>query len=559
MAERRLGPFVLTAELGRGGMGVVHRAIYTKNGREVALKVLPAELSKDEKLSARFERELEILKKLRHKNIVHYLGSGKIANQQFYAMEIVEGGSLAGLLKERGKFTWQETIRYAMQICEALDCAHEQGIIHRDLKPANLMLATDGTLKLADFGIARDLGATALTADGRTVGTCEYMAPEQIKGHPPVSHRTDLYALGCVLFELLTGRRPFEAENLVQVFTKHFNEPAPRVRSEISECPAGLDKLIRHLMEKDPDKRPWDAAAVGLMLKEIEARAAQQAALPQTHGATGVPTSVSMGGETSTVRSVIQKQRKKKKESETPIYERLWFLIGCLVLVMAVVVWSFWPLSEERLFQEAAAIMEVDDQSKWDAAYEKYLIPLQTKYPTGKYAEKVQAYIDKIEMAKTEKKIEFGRKLGRDPSTEAERLFIQAHKYEEFGDRVTAADKYRSMIQLLKERTEDRAYVNLARRQLALLETGGAQGEDRLKLVDAALDRADKLFVEGKSLEARKLWQSIETLYSSNGEMQPQVERSRARLKESGGAAGPSESSGSGSLLDRLKKASSAK
>lgn len=538
MAERRLGPFVLTEELGRGGMGVVHRAIYTKNGREVALKVLPADLSKDEKLSARFERELEILKKLRHKNIVQYLGSGKIANQQFYAMEIVEGGSLAGLLKEKGKFPWQETIRYGMQICDALDCAHAQGIIHRDLKPANLMLANDGTLKLADFGIARDVGATGLTATGRTVGTCEYMAPEQIRGHPPVSHRTDLYALGCMLFELLTGHRPFEAETLPQVFYKHFEAKPPKVRAEIPDCPASLEKLILHLMEKDPDKRPFDAAAVGLSLKEVEAKVAQQAAAAHTHGATGVPTSVSTRGETSTVRSVIQKQKKRQKQSETPIYERLWFLVTCLLLVIAFVTWSLWPLNEEQLFQRAAAIMEVDDQGKWDSAYDKYLVPLQKKYPKGKYADKVQQYIDKIEMAKTEKRIEFSRKLGKDPANEAERLYVQAHKYEEFGDRVTAAEKYGSMIQLFQERSEqegseDRPYVNLAKRQKELIERGGTNGEDRLKLVDSALERADKLFADGKALEARKLWQSIETLYSGNGEMQPQVERAQTRLRES--------------------------
>ena len=547
MAERRLGPFVLTDELGRGGMGVVYRAIYTKNGREVALKVLPTDLSKDVKMADRFERELEILKKLRHKNIIQYLGSGKISNQQFYAMEIVEGGSLSGLLKERGKFTWQETIHYGMQICDALDCAHEHGIIHRDLKPANLMLGTDGTLKLADFGIARDVGATGLTATGRTVGTCEYMAPEQIRGDPPVSHKTDLYALGCVLFELLSGHRPFEAESLPQVFYKHFESPPPKITAEVADCPIWLEKIILNLMEKDPQKRPWDAAAVGQSLKDVETKVAQQATMPHTHGATGVPMTMGGGGETA--RSTLRKQRKKQKDSEIPIYERVWFLVSCLLLILAVVVWSFWPLSEEQLFAKASVIMEANDPLLWDRALSDYLLPLQQKYPQGKYAEKTQEYIDRIEMAKAEKRIEFNRRLGREPASEAESLYIQAHRYEEFGDRVTAADKYNSLVHLLKEKVDARPYVNLARRQIASFESSGGKATDRLKLVDEALEKADKLFVDGKSLEARKVWQSLVTLYETNEEMRPQVERARSRLKDSAG----SESRGP-SLLDRLKK-----
>lgn len=549
MSERRLGPFVLTDELGRGGMGVVYRAIYTKNGREVALKVLPPDLSKDEKLSARFERELEILKKLRHKNIVQYLGSGKIANQQFYAMELVEGGSLSTLLKDKGRFSWQEAIRYGMQICDALDCAHERGIIHRDLKPANLMLGTDGTLKLADFGIARDVGATGLTATGRTVGTCEYMAPEQIRGNPPVSHKTDLYALGCVLFELLTGHRPFEAESLPQVFYKHFEAAPPKVTAEVADCPVWLEKIILHLMEKDPEKRPWDAAAVGQSLKDVETKVAQQATIPHAHGATGVP--MTMGGGES-AKTTLRKQRKKRKESEVPFYERLWFLVGCLALILAIVAWSLWPLNEEQLFARASVIMEGNDPLKWDGALNDYLLPLKKKYPQGQYATKVQDYIDRIDMAKAEKRIEFSRKLGREPASEAESLYIQAHRYEEFGDRVTAADKYNSLVHLLKEKEDARPYVNLARRQLASFEGSSGKGGDRLKLVDEALTKADKLFVDGKALEARKIWQSIVTLYESNEEMRPQVERAMSRLKESAGneTRGPS-------LLDRLKSSGS--
>src|SRR4029077_12897654 len=212
MAERVLGPFKLGPKLGGGGMGVVYRATYTKTGQVVALKLLNAEMSTKPRLVARFERELTILKKLKHPNIVPCYGGGKIGEQQFLAMELVEGGSLAGLLKKRSKLPWEEVISFGLQICSALEHAHEHGIIHRDLKPPNLLLTKEGKIKLADFGIARDNDATALTAAGRTVGTFAYMAPEQIRGEPEVTFKADLYALGCVLYELLTGAPPFAGE-----------------------------------------------------------------------------------------------------------------------------------------------------------------------------------------------------------------------------------------------------------------------------------------------------------------------------------------------------------
>src|SRR6516165_2806588 len=147
MAERVLGPFKLGPKLGGGGMGVVYRATYTKNGQVVALKLLPAELSVKPRLVARFERELAILKKLKHPNIVPCYGGGKLGEQHFLAMELIEGGTLATELKRRSKMSWEEVITVGLQICSALEHAHEHGIIHRDLKPSNLLRTTDGKLK----------------------------------------------------------------------------------------------------------------------------------------------------------------------------------------------------------------------------------------------------------------------------------------------------------------------------------------------------------------------------------------------------------------------------
>ncbi|MFN8707733.1 MAG: serine/threonine protein kinase, partial [Planctomyces sp.] len=186
MTRRQIGPFLVDRQLGAGGMGIVYLATHTPTGKRVALKVLTPALSSDVKLLKRFEREIDILKRMSHPNIVRYYGGGTQDNQRYYAMEFIDGGSLQDILKKRRTLTWEQTIQVGRQLCSALEHAHNAGIIHRDLKPANLFISRRGRLKLGDFGIARDTEATALTAAGKTVGTYAYMAPEQIHGNAPI-------------------------------------------------------------------------------------------------------------------------------------------------------------------------------------------------------------------------------------------------------------------------------------------------------------------------------------------------------------------------------------
>ena len=529
MAERQLGPFLLGPKLGGGGMGVVYRATYSKTGQVVALKLLPAELSIKPRLVARFERELAILKKLKHPNIVPCFGGGRLGEQQFFAMELVEGGSLASLLKKRSKLPWEEVIRLGLQICAALEHAHEHGIIHRDLKPSNLLMTRDGQVKLADFGIARDNDATALTAAGRTVGTFAYMAPEQIRGEPEISHRTDLYALGCVLYELLAGTPPFAAETAGELLFQHMEKKPVRVSTIVLDCPIWFDLLLGHLLEKDPADRPRDAAAVAQALAEIEVKVAEQASV-STHALSGGPTNINVTADGTQIRKLLKK--KKKKRDTGPIYERTWFLALCLVLVVGFITWGFWPASEDKLLAAAGPLMQSDDPIDWNRAYDRYLSVLQKRFPNGKSAATVQQYVDKIEMHKAEEKLKLKTRLGKEPATEGERLYAQARQYEIFGDRVTAGERYQSMIRVLGDDPEARPYVNLARRQVAQIESAGDGNPDSLEIVAKAMQEADKLYSDGKVIDARKMWNSIITLYANNRELIPQVRKARARLAD---------------------------
>ncbi len=269
MESRIVWPFELLEKIGEGGMGVVYRARHVVNDRLVAVKLLPDDVASNETLLARFERELEVLKQLRHPNIVHCFGGTCESKQHFYAMELIEGGTLAEVLNRRERLPWETAVDFALQMCAALQHAHERGVIHRDVKPGNFLLTKAGQIKLSDFGLATMASGSRITAAGKTLGTIQYMSPEQIRGRPPLTNRSDLYALGCVLHEMLTGDPPYLGESTAEVLQKHLKAPIPHVAAEIDDCPLELDELIFQLLSKEVEQRPETAELVAARLEGI--------------------------------------------------------------------------------------------------------------------------------------------------------------------------------------------------------------------------------------------------------------------------------------------------
>jgi hypothetical protein len=261
-------------------MGTVFEAV-DGEGSVVAVKTLTAQLSDDEGMRRRFEAEIEALKGLRHPGIVRLLAFGEDDGQPFFAMELVRGQSLEQLLKAGRRFGWRETASIASEVARALKVAHDRGIVHRDLKPANLLFpeqpGVDGCVRLADFGIARLFGDSGHTQAGTVVGTAEYMAPEQAAGEV-VDQRADLYALGLVMFAMLTGRSPFRGGKVTEVLHRQRWETPPRVSTIVPEIPTALDALIERLLAKNPAERPASALAVGRALEAILAASEERSA-----------------------------------------------------------------------------------------------------------------------------------------------------------------------------------------------------------------------------------------------------------------------------------------
>lgn len=251
-----LGDYKLLEKLGEGGMGTVYKAEQTSKRRLVAIKILFNHLAKEAVFRQRFLREASILARLRHPNILEFIEAKEVQGTFFIAMEFASGGSIQGHLDRLGKFTLGDSLHITLAAANALQHAHQQGMIHRDMKPENLLLTDDGSVKLADLGLAKSQeDAMSLTQTGTAAGTPMYMAPEQARDVKRVDKRSDIYALGCMLYRFLTGELPFTGRNiieLVQAKDKGIFKPASSLNSEL---PEELDDILRRMLANRPDDR----------------------------------------------------------------------------------------------------------------------------------------------------------------------------------------------------------------------------------------------------------------------------------------------------------------
>jgi serine/threonine-protein kinase len=262
------GRYRLDAKIGAGGMSTVYRAFDTTLERQVAIKVMHNHIAHDADQLERFRREARAVAQLNHPHVVGVIDAGEDDNTQYIVFEHIQGETLKDRIRRLGKLPVSEAVAYAIEIARALGAAHERGIVHRDVKPQNVLLDEDGTAKVTDFGIARTLDQDGLTQDGRVLGTTDYVSPEQALGHA-VTGQSDLYSLGIVLFEMLTGDVPFKGEGQVAVAMKHVREDLPDVQIRRPEVSSALAAVVDGLTEKDLDERYPDDATVISDLEDV--------------------------------------------------------------------------------------------------------------------------------------------------------------------------------------------------------------------------------------------------------------------------------------------------
>jgi serine/threonine-protein kinase len=272
-----VGEYRIEGKLGAGGFGAVYRAVHPLIGKTAAIKVLSRQWSSNPQMVSRFIAEARAVNQIRHKNIIDIFAFGALPDgRQYYVMELLDGQPFDVFLKERGRLAPPVALPILRSVARALDAAHAQGIVHRDLKPENVFVVfdEDGSVqpKLLDFGIAKLLGESSgghKTRTGAPLGTPNYMSPEQCHGKA-VDKRTDVYSLGVMTHEVLTGRLPFDGESLMDILVKHMTVAPPRMSAHCQELPPGLDSPVLHMLEKDAQNRP---ASTGEAMEELVAEA----------------------------------------------------------------------------------------------------------------------------------------------------------------------------------------------------------------------------------------------------------------------------------------------
>jgi serine/threonine protein kinase len=251
-----LGPYRITRVIGRGRMGIVFEGS-EDGGDPVALKVVTTELSQDDVFLRRFRREVKAAQKIEHPNVVPVLDDGVEGGLPYLVQRLIPGGSLADRVTDSGPLPLEQSVRLLAGAAAGIDALHNAGLVHRDIKGANILLEGD-TAYVSDFGLAKDSQASNLTRPGQALGSLDYMSPEQIRGED-VSPATDIYALGCVMFEVLTGTPPFGGRPSMRVLFAHLQEPPPDLSTQRRDIQPAVARAISRALEKEPEDRPTSA------------------------------------------------------------------------------------------------------------------------------------------------------------------------------------------------------------------------------------------------------------------------------------------------------------
>ncbi len=536
MIGARLGPWVLDREIGRGGMASVYLAHADAPPADtpsvVAVKVLAPELAAEQGFVLRFEREIEIVRRLNHPNIVRFFDSGVHDGRPWFAMEYVAGPSFDAVLEERGRLPWREVLEAGCQVAPALKHAHDRGVIHRDLKPSNLLRAPrprrprggngPGVVKLGDFGVASLFAGRHLTVTGGVVGTAEFLSPEQAAGKR-VTARSDLYSLGVVLYTMLVGRPPFEGE-VVDLLHKHrYARFDPPLRF-VPEMPHDLNDVVCELMEKEPDKRPADGGVLFRLLDAVRRRADRLESAPTRAAVAFAPPVPSgpeeevVGAGPATLMSRLMRRELEQQNRGGPmrrLLNRPVVLLTLFAVVIGVLIWTFWPLTEEQQFQRGAAAAASSNPDDWDRALE-YFDALDRDHPNHAH----RAEVDDLRRRVADR--DAARQAARaartaGPMSEAQWFFQEGMRLRQRGDKEGARRTWTALTQAFGRTPEEAPWVDLANKELQRLDAAPA-GDREWGPVRAAVQKAKQLREEGKADEADAVLQGLRDLYRGDAE-----------------------------------------
>ncbi|MFO1064042.1 MAG: serine/threonine-protein kinase [Pirellulales bacterium] len=527
--QSRIGPLALEAPLGpRTIAGQVFRAIHVEQRKLLAVRVFPVPLGMTPESRHAFAQQIEQLKQLRHDGIVRCYGGGFDARNAYLVYQLIDGESLETALARRGRYAWETAFEYAQRLSDTLQIAHVTGWVHGRIRPDKLLIEREtDAIRINDF--RREAIASALGNQPPQLKDMPFMAPEQFEPNFVPNEKCDLYAIGAILYTMLVGEPPFSADSPNELLPIILTQPAPSVQSKVYDCPIWLSAVIDQLLSKDPRSRPYSAAAVQLAFKEAQRRQEQGVGVLQ-HAAAGF-SPLKLNADRDEAEKILGiKPKKVRKESESSFWERPLFLVPLLLLCISIVVWFLLPLGEATLRARSETLLASEDWTQWEES-EPYLSQLIERFPNSPNAIWAQEKMDFVHMMAAERRIERDAARGRAPRTEAERQYSLARSFEKFGDRISALEMYRSMEHLLADDPADKPVIDLARRQIALIEQDPKR-KDLREFLESKLAEAEDAYESNRVSAARQLWESIVTLYEDNRDLTDIVARADERLDD---------------------------
>ncbi len=537
MQLTRIGPFALEEPLdGLAGSNVV-RGVHVEHQLSMAIKLLPRQVAKQAMGRSSFGEDIKSLQKLEHPGLVRVYGGAVEQGQPYLALELVEGESLRTRLARRRQLPWEMAIEIIDALAVALAHAHAAGIVHQRITPARILLPVGGGVKLTGFD-CKWSDWDKVVGSRCPMLVAHYLSPEQFRGRQSASlPQCDLFSLGVILYECLTGELPWPSNTSDQLRQARREGPAPRISAKVFDCPVWIDALTEKLLAKVRSERLQSADEThrAIVLAKSKAEAGIGAAQDAFAGKRG---GLSVDSDASELRKL--KRRRTSRRDDSPFYERVWFLAACLAGVIGFGAWTLWPAGEEALFSQAKPLMESNNPIEWKRAEQQYLKPLLERFPETTHAAEIEMFTERYAMHRAEERIKNLGRFGRQPKTAAERAFAEAWKKQSSGDRLSAWQKYEAVIQLFTKSSEsdDRAFVQLARRQIDRIKTDQQSSADQISFLEQHLEQAASLAENGKLLDARRILDSLISLYASNRELRLQVDRAREQLRvlDAGGA-----------------------
>lgn len=512
----KLGPFALENRLGNDPSSHVYHGFHLKQKRQAVVCILPERYAENPRARRRLEKRSRQLMKLNHPNIVRYHGAGIDQGIPFFALDYVDGISLQQHLEKHGPLPWETVVEIGLQICAALSAAHAMNIHHLDVRTAHILLSGEG---LTDPRKQIKVQITSFWADPRWRRSSlllfpkdrqQYLAPEQFDDPQYVDDAADIFSLGCVFYEAITGKLPFDPLAEGEDRWKTPERPA----SLELDCPVWLDRVIMRMLEILPDKRPSDIDAVASGLRESQDAVARgmSAIEHALVGNNGRESIIDIGIDRTEAARLLAKPVYRDRG---PFYEHPLFLATLLLLLIGAAAWFLRPLSDDELMARAEPLMLTDDTTRWNVAESDYLIPLLNRYPESEHADEARQYLDMIQMERAEARLRINQRLSREFRNEGERRLAQARSLEKMGSHLGAWHQYDQMLEELTENEENRPYRLIAQKEIDRLQ--GARIKDNVALgpLNDFLSQAEEMMVAGKEMAGREIFERVVSLYQT--------------------------------------------